>query len=54
MNLIETRDLYEDEVCVIIKAQFDDNGRLVQQLDVGIKNLYGDITEIRTISKTSL
>ena len=55
MELINTKDLYENQAFVIIEAQFEDEdaNRRLQEIALGIKDERGDITEIRTIYRKS-
>ncbi len=51
MELINTKDLYENDAFVIIEAEFEDSEtkKRMQEISLGLKNNQGDITKIRTI-----
>lgn len=51
MELIETKELYENDAFVIIEAKFEDSEtkKRMQEISLGLKNNQGDITKIRTI-----
>lgn len=53
MELINTKELYENDAFVIIEAQFEDSEtkQRMQEIALGIKNDRGDIQEIRTIHR---
>ncbi len=55
MELINTKDLYENQAFVIIEAHFEDENanQRIQEIALGIKDDRGDITEIRTIHRKS-
>lgn len=52
MELINTKDLYENDAFVIIEA-FEDSEtkKRMQEISLGLKNNQGDITKIRTIHR---
>ena len=49
MELINTKDLYENDAFVIIEAEFEDSEtkKRMQEISLGLKNNQGDITKIR-------
>lgn len=51
MELINTKELYENDAFVIIEAEFEDSEtkKRIQEIALGLKNNLGDITKIRTI-----
>lgn len=53
MELIETKELYENDAFVIIEAEFEDSEtkKRMQEISLGLKNNQGDITKIRTIHR---
>lgn len=53
MELINTKDLYENDAFVIIEAEFEDceTKKRMQEISLGLKNNQGDITKIRTIHR---
>lgn len=53
MELINTKDLYENDAFVIIEAEFEDSEtkKRMQEISLGLKNNQGDITKIRTIHR---
>lgn len=54
MELINTKDLYEnDAFVIIIEAEFEDSEtkKRMQEISLGLKNNQGDITKIRTIHR---
>lgn len=56
MELINTKDLYENDAFVIIEAEFEDSEtkKRMQEISLGLKNNQGDITKIRTIHRTNI
>lgn len=56
MELINTKELYENDAFVIIEAQFEDSEtkQRIQEIALGVKNNQGDITKIRTIHRKQL
>lgn len=54
MELINTKDLYENDAFVIIEAEFEDSEtkKRMQEISLGLKNNQGDITKIRTIHQS--
>lgn len=48
MELINTKDLYENDAFVIIEAEFEDSEtkKRMQEISLGLKNNQGDITKI--------
>ena len=53
MELIKTKELYENDAFVIIEAEFEDSEtkKRIQEIALGLKNNLGDITKIRTIHR---
>lgn len=53
MELINTKELYENDAFVIIEAEFEDSEtkKRIQEIALGLKNNLGDITKIRTIHR---
>lgn len=51
MELINTKDLYENDAFVIIEAEFEDSEtkKRMQEISLGLKNNQGDITKIRKL-----
>lgn len=47
MELIETKELYENDAFVIIEAEFEDSEtkKRIQEIALGLKNNLGDITK---------
>lgn len=47
MELINTKDLYENDAFVIIEAEFEDSEtkKRMQEISLGLKNNQGDITK---------
>lgn len=47
MELIETKELYENDAFVIIEAEFEDSEtkKRIQEIALGLKNNQGDITK---------
>lgn len=56
MELINTKELYENDAFVIIEAQFEESEtkQRMQEIALGVKNNQGDITKIRTIHRKQL
>lgn len=56
MELIETKELYENDAFVIIEAEFEDSKtkKRMQEIALGLKNNLGDITKIRTIHRKQI
>ena len=56
MELIETKELYENDAFVIIEAEFEDSEtkKRIQEIALGLKNNLGDITKIRTIHRKQI
>ena len=56
MELIETKELYENDAFVIIEAEFEDSEtkKRIQEIALGLKNNLGDITKIRTIHRMQI
>lgn len=56
MELIETKELYENDAFVIIEAEFEDSEtkKRIQEIALGLKNNLGDITKIRTIYRKQI
>lgn len=56
MELINTKELYENDAFVIIEAEFEDSEtkKGMQEISLGLKNNQGDITKIRTIHRKQL
>ena len=56
MELINTKDLYENDAFVIIEAEFEDSEtkKRMQEISLGLKNNQGDITKIRTIHRKQI
>lgn len=52
MELIKTKELYENDAFVIIEAEFEDSEtkKRIQEIALGLKNNLGDITKF-TVSK---
>lgn len=48
MELIKTKELYENDAFVIIEAEFEDSEtkKRIQEIALGLKNNLGDITKI--------
>jgi hypothetical protein len=55
-KLLKEKDLYEDEDVVIVKAEFKDDltKEVYRCIDVGIKDLDGEIVEFKRLKKTSI
>lgn len=55
MELINTKDLYENDAFVIIEAEFEDSEtkKRMQEISLGLKNNQGDITKIRTFTASN-
>lgn len=56
MELIKTKELYENDAFVIIEAEFEDSEtkKRIQEIALGLKNNLGDITKIRTIHRKQI
>lgn len=56
MELINTKELYENDAFVINEAEFEDSEtkKRIQEIALGLKNNLGDITKIRTIHRKQI
>ena len=56
MELIKTKELYENDAFVIIEAEFEDSEtkKRIQEIALGLKNNLSDITKIRTIHRKQI
>lgn len=56
MELINTKELYENDAFVIIEAKFEDSEtkKRMQEISLGLKKYQGDITKIRTIHRKQI
>ena len=49
LELINVKDLYENDKIIIMDSIFFDNNKLIENIEVGFKNKNGDIIDIKTI-----
>lgn len=49
LELINVVDLYEYDEIIVMDTTFSQNNKLIENIEIGLKNKNGDITSIKTI-----
>lgn len=49
LELINVEDLYENSELLIMDTTFYQNEKIIENIEIGFKNTYSDVTSIKTI-----